>query len=278
VDFEMSAQSALGSGTWVAARRRNRHRRRERPAIPTGWNDPFAAAHGFIANPIERVPGPGVGVPLPRYRPRSLARSAGRFLFKATLAILAVAIVAGAGAVAPYLGYRDEVRRADDAAARVAATAADLDAATATVAQRSVRIAAMRDRIALLQAQIEEVRLAKVRTVVETETVTEEVVRWVPNGEGVAVEITGFEGVIGIHDVQITQAYGFTDIVGIAVNESGHTISYAQLGCTFLDEDGKVLANAITNKQGWAPEQSWGFTCSAQVDSTGGILRVDEMS
>ena len=274
----MSTQSALGSGAWVATWRRPQPRRRVRRAIPTGWNDPFATAYGFVANPIERVPGPGVGVPLPRYRPRSLARSAGRFLFRATLVLLSVAIVAGAGAVAPYLGYRDAVLRADDAEARVAATAADLDATTATVAQRSIRITAMRDRIALLQAQIEEIRLAKVRTVVETEMVTEEVVRWVPNGEGVAVEIVGFEGVIGVHDVQITQAYGFTDIVGIAVNESGNTISYAQLGCTFLDADGKVLANAITNKQGWAPEQSWGFTCSAQVDATGGILRVDEMS
>jgi hypothetical protein len=155
-----------------------------RRAIATSWNDPFAAAYGFVANPIERVPGPGVGVPLPRYRPRSLARSAGRFLFRATLVLLAVAIVAGAGAVAPYLGYRDEIRRADDAEALAAATAADLDAASATAEQRSVRIAAMRDRIALLGTQIEELRLAKVRTVVETETVIEEVIRWVPSGEG----------------------------------------------------------------------------------------------
>ena len=278
----MSADSALGGSAWVAEwrrpKRRTKHGRPARAAVPTGWHDPVVSVYGFVTNPIERVPGPNTGIPLPRYRRRSFLRALGRFLFRATLVLLVLAIAAGAGALVPYLRYQEQLELTEAADAHAASTAAELDTASATTAQSAARIAMMRDRITGLEARIDELRQARVRTVVETRTVTEEVVRWIPNGDGVAVELTGFEGLVGIHDVQLTQAYGFTDIVGIAVNRSGHTISYAQLGCSFLDEDGKVLANAITNKQGWAPGQSWGFTCSAQVDASGGILRVDEMS
>ena len=274
----MSTQSALG-GTWVASRRRTKTRsRKRRAAVPTRWADPVAAIDGFVTDPIARVPGPNTGIPLPRYRPRSIPRMMFRFLFRTVLVLLALAVVAGAGAALPYLESQKEARRADAAEARAAATAATLTTTQATSQTRAGRIVTMRNRIALLETRYAALQAAKVRTVVETKTVTEEVIRWVPNGTDVAVELTGFEGIVGIHDVQITRSYGFTDIVGIAVNQSDQTLSYAQLGCTFLDKDGNVMANAMTNKQGWAPGQSWGFTCSAQVDATGGILRVDEMS
>jgi hypothetical protein len=38
------------------------------------------------------------------------------------------------------------------------------------------------------------------------------------------------------------------------------------------------LANAFTNKTDWHDGSSWGFDCSEQVDATGAILRVDELS
>jgi hypothetical protein len=114
-------------------------------------------------------------------------------------------------------------------------------------------------------------------TVVKQETVTKTVTKWVPDGEGVQVEVTGYEGMVELRDVQITRSYGYTDLIGIAVNTSGQTLSYAQLGCTFLDADGGVLANQIDNKQNWLPDQTWGFDCSGQVRATGGILRVDEL-
>lgn len=114
-------------------------------------------------------------------------------------------------------------------------------------------------------------------TLGKQETVTKTVTKWVPNGDGVQVEVTGYEGMIELRDVQITQSYGYTDLIGIAVNTSGRTLSYAQLGCTFVDANGTVLANQIDNKQNWLPDQTWGFDCSGQVRATGGILRVDEL-
>lgn len=129
-----------------------------------------------------------------------------------------------------------------------------------------------------LERKLERVRASKIETVVETKTVTETVARWIPNGKGISVEVTGFEDMIRIHDVQVTHSFGYSDLIGIAVNKSGRTISYAQLGCTFLDRQGKVLANQIANKQDWAAGATWGFVCSAETDATGGIVRVDEMT
>jgi hypothetical protein len=143
---------------------------------------------------------------------------------------------------------------------------------------QTARITHLRTKITSLESQVAELEAAKVKTVVETTVVTKEVPRWVPNGKDVTVETTGFGGMIKIHDVSLTHAYGYSDLIGIAVNDSGRTISYVQLGCTFLGADGRILANEIVNRQSWAPGQTWGFDCSGQVDATGGILRVDEMS
>jgi hypothetical protein len=98
------------------------------------------------------------------------------------------------------------------------------------------------------------------------------------NGKGVQVEVTGFEGLIEIRDVHLRHPVGFSNLIGIAVNTSGRTISYAELGCTFLDAHGEVLANGMDSKANWAQGASWGFDCGEQVYATGGILRVDEVS
>jgi hypothetical protein len=136
----------------------------------------------------------------------------------------------------------------------------------------------LRGRLNAMQDRIAEVKAAKVHTVVKTKIVTKEVPRWVPSGDGIEVDTTGFGGRIAIHDVQLTHAYGYTHLIGIAINRSGETVSYAQLGCTFVDADGRLLSNEMVNKAAWEPGQTWGFDCSAQVDGTGGMLRVDEMS
>lgn len=195
------------------------------------------------------------------------------WLALAVATLIAVGAVGAGGYV--FLTSNDEVR---DLRAELTQAQNELRAATASSTASSARVAELRSTIEALRIQLAELRDAKIQTVVETKTVTETVPRWVPNGKGVEVELTGFEGQVEIHDVQLTHAYGYSDFVGIAVNRSGQTVSYAQLSCTFLDADGKILANEIVNRQDWAPGQSWGFDCSGQVDATGGIVRVDEMS
>lgn len=199
--------------------------------------------------------------------------------------LVVLALVAAGAAALPYLRLNEQLdrtagleRRLSEATAELEGTQAAIATGEATIAAREGAIAVLRGDLAKMRERLAAAREAKVRTVVEERIVTEKVIRWIPNGEGISVEVTGFQGMIGIRDVQLAHSYGFSDLVGIAVNKSGSTISYAQLGCTFLDAEGRVLANAIANKQGWAPGQTWGFTCSAQVDATGGILRVDEMS
>jgi hypothetical protein len=99
--------------------------------------------------------------------------------------------------------------------------------------------------------------------------------KWIPDGRGIVVELIGYEDVVEIHDVHLNHAYGFSDLVGIAVNKSGHELSYMQLGCSLLDTRGRVLANVIDNRETWPAGASWGFDCSAEVNATGGIVRVD---
>jgi hypothetical protein len=144
--------------------------------------------------------------------------------------------------------------------------------------QQLTLISSLQGRLSTMHARMAEIKASKVRTVVKTRVVTKEVPRWVPNGTGIEVDTTGFEGRIEIRDVQLTHAYGYSHLIGVAINKSGETMSYAQLGCTFVDADGRLLANEIVNKATWAPGQSWGFDCSAQVDGSGGVLRVDEMT
>jgi hypothetical protein len=160
-----------------------------------------------------------------------------------------------------------------------------LDAATTRLNQlvgRSTQqvtlISSLEGRLSTMHDRMAEIKASKVRTIVKTKIVTKEVPRWVPNGTGIEVDTTGFEGRIEIRDVQLTHAYGYSHLIGVAINKSGETMSYAQLGCTFVDADGRLLANEIVNKATWAPGQSWGFDCSAQVDGSGGVLRVDEMT
>lgn len=192
---------------------------------------------------------------------------------RSTAWVLALALTAGAvtGAV---LRVSDSTARAAELERRLAATGSVVvpDQGQAALISR------LSARVTTLRARLEQVRASKVETVVQTKVVTKTVPRWVPNGKAVEVEMTGFEGLIAIHDVQLTHAYGYSDLIGIAVNKSGRTISYVELGCSFVDADGRLLANQIVNRQNWAPGQTWGFDCSGQVEATGGILRVDEMS
>ncbi len=198
---------------------------------------------------------------------------------RSTAWVLAL-VVAGAATAGAFVRISDSAAQVADLQGRLAqigqpvaqpAPAVGDPAQAALVSKLSSRVAALQDRLEALRA-------SKVKTVVETKVVTKTVPRWVPNGKAVEVEMTGFAGLIGIHDVQLTHAYGYTDLIGIAVNKSGRTISYVELGCSFVDADGRLLANQIVNRQNWAPGQTWGFDCSGQVDATGGILRVDEMS
>lgn len=135
----------------------------------------------------------------------------------------------------------------------------------------------LRGTIAGLEGRIAKLEDARTKTVVKTETVTETVTEYVPNGRDVTVETTGFEGLVEVYDVRLTHSYGYSDLIGIAENTSGETISYAQVGCSFLDAKGGLVATGMDNKQDWRPGQSWGFVCSADVNATGGILRVDEI-
>jgi cell division protein FtsB len=191
-----------------------------------------------------------------------------------TLLVAASAI--GAGFVVVSNARQDH----DQLTQQLATLQAGSEGSQASLASAMARNEDLRARIAKLQGQIVDLQGQKVQTVVETKTVTvtNTVTEYVPNGEEITVEITGFEGLVRVYDVHLTHSYGYSDLIGIAENTSGDAISYAQLSCSFHDKDGKLLATSIDNKQNWQPGQSWGFVCSADVDATGGILRVDEMS
>ncbi|HEU4355549.1 MAG TPA: FxLYD domain-containing protein [Actinomycetota bacterium] len=190
--------------------------------------------------------------------------------------ILALLVSASAVGVAAFetVQARDESGRLEEQLAAVRAEGAE-SAGQLTAAETAN--AELRATIAGLQARIAKLEDARIRTVVETETVTETVTEYVPNGKDVTVEITGFDGLVEVYDVRLTHSYGYSDLIGIAENTSGETISYAQVGCSFLDAKGGLLATGMDNKQDWRPGQSWGFVCSADVNATGGILRVDEI-
>lgn len=240
--------------------------------IRVGGDSRSAPAKRGKAHVRRRGPKPG-RAPEPKRRSRTARILTSRWLAWG----LAVVLVGGTLLFARegFLQLTGDVadleRQLDTARVQVGSLNEQLLAAREDAALAQQRAAKLADRVAAL-------REAKVRTVVKTEKVTKTVAKWVPNGKKVSVEITGFEGQIAIHDVQLTHAYGYTDLIGIAINESDQTIAYTQLGCTFLDADGRVVANQITNRENWAPGATWGFVCSAQTDATGGILRVDEMT
>ena len=241
-----------------------------------------ATPPSFVRSPLDQAPYGVTRPPKPLVRQEAAAtrphRSARRTAVRVVGLVALMAVVAVGAAAVPSMKYRDATATADGLTADLAAMTALYEGAIAATAKQMAEVASLEDELAQSQAEVAALEDAKIRTVVKEKTVIEEVPKWVPSATEVAVEVTGFEGMIGIHDVQITQAYGFTDLIGIAVNKSGQTITYAELGCTFVDAEGRLLANGIVNKQSWAPGQSWGFTCSAQVDATGGIVRVNEMS
>ena len=203
-----------------------------------------------------------------------------RVLTSRSLAWAITLLVAASAVGAGFLLVSDARDDHDLLTRELAALRVGSEGSAASLADAVARNESLRARIAKLQGQIVDLQGQKVQTVVETKTVTvtNTVTEYVPNGEEIAVEITGFEGVVRVYDVHLTHSYGYSDLIGIAENTSGEAISYAQLSCSFLDKDGKLLATSIDNKQNWQPGQSWGFVCSADVDATGGILRVDEMS
>jgi hypothetical protein len=203
---------------------------------------------------------------------RSRKGRARRFFASRTLAwVLTMAVTAGAvaGGLA-IVGGRDR----SIAGLRHELTSARSELLTATQRGDATggTLQALRTKVAELRKE-----LAASKDGAKGGAATKTVTKWVPNGDSVTVEVTGYGDMIQVRDVQITHSYGYTDLIGIAVNTSGQTLSYAQLGCTFLDADGNVLANQMDNKQNWLPDQTWGFDCSGQVRGTGGILRVDEL-
>ena len=205
-------------------------------------------------------------------------RAAARRPGMRTVAV-AVALVSSIG-TSLVLGERviTATSRADHYEDQLASAAARVDGLVSESAQQLSLVSSLETQLSEMHDRVAEIKASKVRTVVKTEVVTKKVRRWVPDGTGIEVDTTGFEDRIAIHDVQLTRAYGYSHLIGIAINQSGETLSYAQLGCTFVDADGRLLANEMVNKATWAPGQSWGFDCSAQVDATGGMLRVDEMT
>jgi hypothetical protein len=209
----------------------------------------------------------------PARRPGRVRRAIRSRTFAWVVALLVAASAAGIAAFAVADARDDAGRLGREAAAlRTEGAQAGGQLIVAQTANEELRAT-----IARLEARIAKLEDAKVKTIVETETVTETVTEYVPNGRDVTVEITGFEDLVEIYDVRLTHSYGYSDLIGIAENTSDETISYAQLGCSFLDAKGGLLATGMDNKQDWRPGQSWGFVCSADVNATGGILRVDEI-
>jgi hypothetical protein len=196
------------------------------------------------------------------------------------LTFLALAGAAVATSMSRDLSLRVGSLTSQVATSRSVASESNGNAAalSAELGQSQAQAAGLQATISKLRATLSRNRIPKARTIVRREIVTRTISKWVPSGKGVTVDTTGFSTQIEIHDVQLTRALGFTDLVGIAINRSDQAISYAELGCTFVDGSGQVLANAIDNRDNWAPNAAWGFDCGAQVKAAGGTLRVNQMS
>jgi len=165
---------------------------------------------------------------------------------------------------------------------RLRASSAELEATNSRLRVQNGELRANIENVATLlrntRTKLTNVRTAKVRTVVKTVTVTKRVAVWVPSGPGIQVETTGFEGQISVNDVQLTTGLGYSNLVGIAQNLTDRTIPYAEIGCTFVDRDGGVIANNFANTNAWPAGATWGFTCSAPGEgATGGVVRVDQL-
>lgn len=158
-----------------------------------------------------------------------------------------------------------------------ASVQADLDSANGRVQSLENQLSAIQADLSATQTELEQVKASKIKTVTVTKTVTKTVPKWVPNGNGIEVDLSGFEGEIEIHDVQITHSYGYTSVIGIAVNKTGTKVSYVELGCSLLSSSGKLLANTYTNQTDWPANASWGFDCTEQADASGAVLRVNSL-
>jgi hypothetical protein len=148
------------------------------------------------------------------------------------------------------------------------------------VGQLQGQLTTTQSQYAAVQSELETVKASKIKVVTQTKIVTKTVPKWVPNGNGIKVETTGYEGQIEIKDVHLTRDdIGTSHVIGIAINTSGQPSSYAELGCTFLNSGGQVVDNEIDNKSGWPAGASWGFDCTTSGQPggvTGAILRVDQ--
>ena len=261
----------------LGGRRPSRRRRRALRALSldTGGLPAPPAAQSFVAVESAASSGDrdGGSIGVDRKPGRIRAR------LRPKIVVVAVALVLAIG-TSLVLEQRtiSTADRADRYKEQLDAATTRVDQLVGESTQQLTLITSLQGRLSEMHDQTAEIKASKVRTVVKTVVVTKEVPRWVPNGTGIEVDTTGFEDRIGIRDVQLTHAYGYSHLIGIAINKSGDTMSYAQLGCTFVDADGHLLANEMVNKATWAPGQSWGFDCSAQVDATAGLLRVDEMT
>jgi hypothetical protein len=189
-------------------------------------------------------------------------------------AIVVVALVAGGlawGAVsvlAERAQAREELSDAHEKLAQagrsVRSISAERDDLRAQLASAEARASDAEAELATARVEMEGLRSLKDQ-------------RFAPNGAGITVETTGYADLVQIHDVQLTRAYGFADLIGIAVNTSGRDLEYVEIGCSLLDGEGRVMANVIDNREAWPAGASWGFTCSAEAEATGGVVRVDSV-
>lgn len=220
--------------------------------------------------PPPGVPSPSEISPSPTAGRGSLLK---RFLPWA-VAVIAIVVAIGAAATpkpADLTATLAQARKSlTTAKSDAASMQADLDAANG-------RMQTLESQLSASQAELDQVKASKIKTVVKTKTVTKTVPKWVPNGKGIEIDLSGYEGEIEIHDVQITHSYGYTSVIGIAINRTGSKVSYVELGCSLVSSSGKLLANGITNQTDWPSGASWGFDCTEQADASGAILRVDSL-
>jgi hypothetical protein len=231
----------------------------------------MAVPTGAVSQPAEAT-----AAPAPAEAPAGPKRRRWRRVLPAIAAfVLSVALGFGGFAAMSALEARRDVvdaeSRARQLSAQIAALTAERDSLRSQLGADDARVAELESQLSTTIAELERVRESK--KVVVTKEVP--VPTRVPNGKKITVETTGFEEVVEVYDVHLTHAYGFSDLVGIAENTGGESLEYVQIGCTFLDAQGRVLANVIDNRETWAPGATWGFDCSAEVDATGGVVRVD---
>ncbi len=247
------------------------------PALPTPGLDQEQNGHG-PAQGLNEEKGPAP-IPLGESNGKNVSRPSpagwlGRHR-RGVAAIVVLALVGGGlawGAVS-VLAERAEARR------ELSAAQAKLAQAGRTVTSISAERDDLRSQLAAAEAHASEVEAKLATAGAEMERLRSlEGQEFAPNGSGITVETTGYTDLLEIRDVQLTRAYGFSDLIGIAVNTSGRDLEYVEIGCSLLDAGGRVVANVIDNREVWPAGATWGFDCSAEVEATGGVVRVDSVS